>query len=107
MIPLGLLGAHHFYLRRPLFGIIYLFTFGLFGAGFVVDLFRLPILVDRANEDLIKPPRMNKKKYTDDAYVLWFPFGILGEILEYHVIDYLKLRNYYILIIVINTYSNM
>ena len=78
MIPLGLLGVHHFYLRRPVFGITYLFTFGLFGVGYVVDLFRLANLVDRANLQMMEKPRVIKKRFLDDAYVLWFPFGLLG-----------------------------
>lgn len=31
--PLGFTGAHHFYLGRPIFGIVYLFTLGLCGIG--------------------------------------------------------------------------
>ncbi len=35
---LGIFGAHKFYEGRILFGIIYIFTGGLFGVGVIVDL---------------------------------------------------------------------
>ena len=40
-IFLGFLGAHKFYRKRFLMGILYLFTFGLFGIGTVVDFFKI------------------------------------------------------------------
>ena len=38
---LGIFGAHKFYERRYGMGLLYLFTYGLFGIGIVVDLLRL------------------------------------------------------------------
>lgn len=75
--PLGLLGFHHFYLRRYGFGIFYFFTVGGCGIGWLMDLFRMPYLVREANEELdnldkFKPLRL------DDAYIMWFPLGIIG-----------------------------
>ena len=35
----GFLGAHRFYFGRPISGTVYLFTFGLLGIGWIVDLF--------------------------------------------------------------------
>ena len=35
---LGFFGAHKFYEGKILFGVIYIFTFGLFGIGWLVDL---------------------------------------------------------------------
>ncbi|XP_013400308.1 uncharacterized protein LOC106166326 [Lingula anatina] len=78
-LALGLFGAHHFYLNRPLFGIMYLTTFGLCGCGWLIDLFRLPCLVKDANkliED--RTPMQLRKRSVGDAYVLWLPFGLLG-----------------------------
>lgn len=83
LFPLtGVLGGHHFYLGRYFFGFAYFFTFGLFGIGWFLDIFRLPIIVRRANEKIhnqkyncIPTPQ---KVYMDDAYILWFPFGLLG-----------------------------
>ena len=76
-ITLGLLGAHHFYLRRPGFGVLYFFTFGLCGVGVVIDWFRIPCLVKNAN-DRAENLDLENRKRLDDAYVLWFPFGFLG-----------------------------
>ncbi|WAR08905.1 TM2D1-like protein [Mya arenaria] len=76
MSPLGILGAHHFYLNRPEFGIFYFFTFGNFGVGWIVDWFRMPVVVKRTNKHLLLGN--NGTRYLDDAYLLWFPFGLLG-----------------------------
>ena len=45
---IGLAGFHRFYLGRPLTGLLYLFTGGLFGIGTVVDFFFIPSMVDAA-----------------------------------------------------------
>lgn len=42
-------GLHRFYLGRPLSGLLYFFTFGLFGVGQIVDLVLLPGMVADAN----------------------------------------------------------
>ncbi|XP_067653531.1 uncharacterized protein [Haliotis asinina] len=77
-IFLGLFGAHHFYLGRPKFGRLYLCTAGLLGLGYVVDLVRVPWLVENANLEIRHPERRGMK-YLGDAYLLWFPpFGLLG-----------------------------
>lgn len=69
--PLGIFGAHHFFLKRYLNGGFYAATFGQFGLGWIFDWFRLPVLYERfADED--------KHKYPDEAYMFWFPFGIFG-----------------------------
>lgn len=81
MIVLGIFGAHHFYLKRPRWGLLYLFTFGLLGAGWVIDIFRLPVLVARFNNEASHPdPSLAKKKRLDDVYVLWFPGGLIGRL---------------------------
>lgn len=74
--PLGVLGFHHFYLNRPLWGFLYLLTVGLCGIGWLVDWFRIPLLVKRANKELKLGADVDK--HLDDAYLLWIPFGILG-----------------------------
>ena len=38
----GFLGAHRFYYGRQISGTIYLFTFGLFFIGWLIDLFLIP-----------------------------------------------------------------
>ena len=79
-ITLGFFGAHHFYLRRGGYGCIYLFTFGLFGIGWIIDWFRMPCLVENANKKILDPKYQDKKTLSD-TYVLWFPFGIIGKCL--------------------------
>jgi TM2 domain-containing membrane protein YozV len=41
-------GLHHFYLGHIFRGLIWLFTFGLFGIGIIYDIFTLPSQVRRA-----------------------------------------------------------
>jgi len=45
----GLFGLHKFYLGRPVMGLLYFFTGGLFFIGWVVDFFTLPRQVQVAN----------------------------------------------------------
>ena len=42
-------GLHHFYLRQPVMGVVYLLTWGFCGVGTLVDLVRLPSLVENEN----------------------------------------------------------
>lgn len=72
--PAGLFGAHHYFMDRCYFGLLYTFTLGLFGVGYIVDWFRFPTLLKRYEES----DRSFKKRYLDDAYLLWFPLGLLG-----------------------------
>lgn len=74
--PTGLLGAHHYYLNRFGFGLLYTFTFGIFGVGYIVDWFRFPVLLKRSNKG--GTMLHNTHKHLDDAYLLWFPLGFLG-----------------------------
>jgi hypothetical protein len=46
---IGLCGVHRLYLGKTFSGILYLFTFGLFGVGQVIDLMRLRGMVDDEN----------------------------------------------------------
>ena len=44
----GIFGAHYFYDRRPGLGLLYLFTWGLLGIGWLVDCIRLLIKMIKA-----------------------------------------------------------
>jgi len=50
--PFGLLGAHQFYLERPGWGVLYFFTAGLAGIGWLIDIVRMPCLVADTNKRL-------------------------------------------------------
>ena len=45
----GLIGGHRFYVNKPVSGIIYLLTGGVFFIGWVLDFFRLGSMVDDYN----------------------------------------------------------
>ena len=49
----GFLGAHRFYFGRPVSGTVYLFTFGLLGIGWLVDLFLMPSLERQADSGYV------------------------------------------------------
>ncbi len=44
----GFLGAHRFYFGKPISGTLYLLTLGLFGIGWILDLFLMPRLERQA-----------------------------------------------------------
>ena len=74
--PLGFFGLHHFYLKRPFYGLTYLMTGGLAGVGVIVDLFRLPTILKRSKVEAkeLRHPLF----HVDDAYIMWFPLGLFG-----------------------------
>ncbi|XP_072166154.1 uncharacterized protein [Diadema setosum] len=74
-LPLGVVGLHHFYLRRYFFGVVYAMTLGLFGILTFIDLFRMSRLLERRKTELKENTR---QIYLDDAYMLAVPFGFLG-----------------------------
>jgi hypothetical protein len=50
----GLGGLHRFYLGKPVSGFFYLVTWGFFGVGQVIDVFRMPRLVREENLKLLR-----------------------------------------------------
>ena len=93
-IPLlGLFGAHHFYLNRPLLGAFYACSLGMFGIGWIIDWFRVPSLVRECNAEIrearergswlydFKKYGLLRKRSLLDAYLLWLPYmGLYGKI---------------------------
>jgi TM2 domain-containing membrane protein YozV len=53
----GLIGFHRFYLGQTSMGLLYLFTGGLLGLGWLIDAFNMTQLVNRANGHTIAGPR--------------------------------------------------
>lgn len=52
----GFMGAHRFYYGRPISGIIWLFTLGLFFIGWIVDLFLIPGMDKSADRRFLQGP---------------------------------------------------
>jgi len=52
---LGIIGGHRFYLGHYVLGIVYFFTWGFLGIGWLIDAFLLPDLVYQRNHRA--PPR--------------------------------------------------
>eukprot|EP00163_Fabomonas_tropica_P001119 TRINITY_DN10851_c0_g1_i1.p1 TRINITY_DN10851_c0_g1~~TRINITY_DN10851_c0_g1_i1.p1 ORF type:complete len:368 (+),score=37.66 TRINITY_DN10851_c0_g1_i1:30-1106(+) len=76
--PAGIIGLHHFYLKRPGFGVFYLFTLGGIGLGWLVDLWRLPWLYYDINTGRQPLPSGTWLNTNFDTYMMWFPFGLVG-----------------------------
>ncbi|MCP4449754.1 MAG: TM2 domain-containing protein [Myxococcales bacterium] len=53
----GFGGVHRIYLGKPVTGVLYLLTWGLFGVGQVLDLVRLGGMVERANAKELRAGR--------------------------------------------------
>lgn len=69
----GFLGSHRFYYGKPITGTIWLFTFGLLGIGWFIDLFLIPSMDREA--DL----RFQAGNYDYSiAWILLTFFGVFG-----------------------------
>lgn len=66
----GFTGSHRFYYGKPVSGTIYFLTFGLFGIGWLIDLFLIPGMDRDANQ------RFNCGRY--DYTVAWILLTFLG-----------------------------
>lgn len=69
----GFLGAHRFYFGRPVSGTIWMFTGGLLGVGWLVDLFLIPGMEASADRRY----RVGSRDYTVAWLLLTF-LGVLG-----------------------------
>ena len=75
---LGWFGGLHFRMGRFNLGLIYFFTVGGFGLGYLVDLIRLHFLVDEYNQK--KGKLLNRESHATlvwDSYALWL-LGFFG-----------------------------
>jgi len=70
---LGFFGIHRFYFGRPFSGAIWLFTLGLFGIGWLIDIFLIPDLKRAAEREYQSGPL----DYSV-AWILFLFFGVLG-----------------------------
>ena len=50
----GFLGLHHFYNKQYRKGLLYLFTFGLFYIGWIIDIIRIVKIKESSNNELKK-----------------------------------------------------
>lgn len=49
----GVFGFHRFYLGHIGTGFLYIFTMGVFGIGALIDLFRIPSMVEAKNNEIL------------------------------------------------------
>lgn len=66
----GFLGAHRFYFGRPISGVLWLFTFGLFGIGWLIDICLIP--------DMKRTAEIRFQSGSLDYSLGWFLFIFLG-----------------------------
>jgi TM2 domain-containing membrane protein YozV len=70
---IGFTGAHRFYYGKPISGAIWFFTAGLFGVGWLVDLFLIPRM------DRLADVRYTVGRYDYSvAWILQTFLGVLG-----------------------------
>jgi TM2 domain-containing membrane protein YozV len=69
----GFLGAHRFYYGKPVTGTIYFFTLGIFGIGWLIDLFLIPSMDRQADRRY----RAGSIDYTV-AWILLTFLGLFG-----------------------------
>ena len=53
---IGFTGAHRFYFGKPITGIIWFFTFGLLGIGWLIDAFLIPSMDEEADRRYLPGP---------------------------------------------------
>lgn len=62
---LGVCGLQRFYNRKPVSGLLWLFSFGLCGLGQLVDLLLIPSLVEQANQPLLLAQALSQLEERD------------------------------------------
>lgn len=66
----GFTGAHRFYYGRPVTGAIWFGTFGLFGIGWLIDVFLIPSMDAKADQKYVEGPL--------DYNFVWIALTFLG-----------------------------
>ncbi len=69
----GFTGAHRFYYGKPLTGLLWFFTFGLLGIGWIIDLFLIPSMATEATTRY-RPGSLDYNL----AWLLFYFGGLLG-----------------------------
>lgn len=69
----GFMGSHRFYFGKPLTGTLWFFTLGLLGIGWLIDLFLIPSMADKA-EARYSPGPINYSL----GWILLVFLGLLG-----------------------------
>ena len=69
----GFTGAHRFYYAKPISGAIWFFTLGLFGVGWLIDLFLIPSMDRQADARFA----VGRYDYSV-AWILLTFFGVFG-----------------------------
>src|SRR5262245_6814132 len=69
----GFTGSHRFYYGKPVSGTIWLFTLGLLGIGWLIDLFLIPSMDRKADRRFVAGP-INYSV----GWILQTFFGLLG-----------------------------
>lgn len=68
----GFTGAHRFYFGKPISGTIWFFTFGLFGIGWLIDVFLIPGMDHQADLKYVPGPRDHSLAWILLVFLGWF-----------------------------------
>jgi TM2 domain-containing membrane protein YozV len=71
----GFTGSHRFYYGRPITGIIWFFTLGLVGIGWLIDLFLIPSMDRSADRKYVSGPYDYSLAWILQTFPL---FGLIG-----------------------------